>query len=60
MKISSLFCLVRRVESKEVSLKQMLRVVKDDKAKIMQTLEKLNSHKLDALNRTWERVNEYT
>lgn len=48
-----------RVEAKEASLRQMLSTVKRDKEKIEDTIGKINGYKMDALNKTWSKVNEY-
>lgn len=49
-----------RVEAKEASLKQMLGTVKRDKQKIEETIGKLDGYKMEALTKTWTKVNEYT
>lgn len=47
------------VEKKEASLKKMLATVLKDKEKIEQTIDELDRYKLDALEKTWSKVNGY-
>lgn len=51
--------MIDRVEAKDVSLRQMLSTVKKDRSKIEETIGKLNDFMLDALNKTWTKVNRY-
>jgi chromosome segregation ATPase len=46
------------VEKKETSLKKMLATVLKDKEKIEATIEELDRYKRDALQKTWEKVNQ--
>nr|POE87840.1 structural maintenance of chromosomes protein 2 [Quercus suber] len=46
------------VEKKEASLKQMMRTVIKDKKKIEETIESLDEYKKEALQKTWEKVNQ--
>ena len=46
------------VEKKEASLTKMLSQVLGDKEKIEETIEELDRYKRDALQKTWEKVNE--
>ncbi|KXS17946.1 structural maintenance of chromosome 2 [Gonapodya prolifera JEL478] len=48
---------IDRYEKKETSLNQMLNTVKKDKKKIQQTIEELDKHKRQALDKTWKTVN---
>lgn len=52
--------MIDRVESKDNSLKQMLSTVKKDRSKIEETITKLNDYMLEALYKTWEKVNGYS
>ena len=47
------------MEKKEASLKKMLATVLKDKEKIEQTIEELDRYKLDALEKTWAKVNRF-
>lgn len=49
--------MIDRVEAKETSLKQMLTTVKKDRSKIEGTITKLNDYMLEALHKTWTKVN---
>ncbi|KZT03117.1 condensin complex subunit SMC2 [Laetiporus sulphureus 93-53] len=49
--------MIDTVEKKEASLKKMLATVLKDKEKIEQTIEELDRYKLDALEKTWSKVN---
>lgn len=49
--------MIDSVEKKEASLKQMMRTVVKDKAKIEETIGSLDEYKKEALQRTWEKVN---
>jgi len=49
--------MIDTVEKKEASLKKMLGTVLKDKEKIEQTIEELDRYKLDALEKTWTKVN---
>ncbi|PJF17989.1 Smc2 sister chromatid cohesion [Paramicrosporidium saccamoebae] len=49
--------MIDRVESKDHSLKQMLSTVKNDRGKIEGTITKLNDYMLEALHKTWTKVN---
>ncbi|KAL4247183.1 SMC family protein [Abortiporus biennis] len=49
--------MIDSVEKKEASLKKMLSTVLKDKEKIEQTIEELDRYKLDALEKTWAKVN---
>lgn len=46
------------VEKKEKDLMTMYRQVLKDKSKIEETVAKLDEYKKDALQTTWEKVNE--
>ncbi|QIX00971.1 hypothetical protein AMS68_006488 [Peltaster fructicola] len=46
------------VEKKESALKQMMRTVVKDKSKIEETIAALDEYKREALQRTWQKVNE--
>ncbi|GAM90243.1 hypothetical protein ANO11243_082850 [Dothideomycetidae sp. 11243] len=50
--------MIDSVEKKEASLKQMMRTVVKDKAKIEETIGSLDEYKKQALQRTWEKVNK--
>ncbi|KZO91923.1 condensin complex subunit SMC2 [Calocera viscosa TUFC12733] len=45
------------VEKKEVTLKKMMTTVLADKGKIEQTIAELDRYKLEALQKTWKKVN---
>lgn len=49
--------MIDRVEAKDNSLKQMLSTVKKDRGKIEGTITKLNEYMLEALHKTWNKVN---
>jgi structural maintenance of chromosome 2 len=49
--------MIDSVEKKEAALKNMLRTVIKDKAKIEETIVSLDEYKKEALHRTWEKVN---
>ncbi|CAL1701767.1 unnamed protein product [Somion occarium] len=49
--------MIDSVEKKEASLKKMLATVLKDKEKIEQTIDELDRYKLDALEKTWSKVN---
>ncbi|KAH8105378.1 condensin complex subunit SMC2 [Cristinia sonorae] len=49
--------MIDSVEKKEAGLKKMLATVLKDKEKIEQTIEELDRYKLDALEKTWNKVN---
>src|SRR5271154_3453366 len=49
--------MIDSVEKKEASLKNMVRTVIKDKAKIEETIVSLDEYKKEALHRTWEKVN---
>jgi structural maintenance of chromosome 2 len=51
--------MIDSVEKKETSLKNMVRTVVKDKAKIEETIVSLDEYKKEALHRTWEKVNGY-
>ena len=51
--------MIDSVEKKEASLKNMVRTVIKDKAKIEETIVSLDEYKKEALQRTWEKVNAY-
>ncbi len=51
--------MIDRVEAKDASLRQMLLTVKRDRAKIDGTISTLNEYMLEALQKTWAKVNEY-
>lgn len=46
------------VEKKEASLKTMMETVQNDKKMIEDTIKSLDGYKLEALERTWSKVNE--
>jgi structural maintenance of chromosome 2 len=50
--------MIRRQEKKETELKSMLQTVIKDKKKIQETVAELESHKKEALRKTFERVNQ--
>jgi len=47
------------LEKREGALQKNLAIVMKDKAKIETTIENLDQHKRDALQKTWEKVNRY-
>ena len=49
--------MIDSVEKKEASLKNMMRTVVKDKAKIEETIESLDEYKKEALHKTWSKVN---
>jgi len=49
--------MIDSVEKKEVSLKNMMRIVIKDKRKIEETIVSLDEYKKEALQKTWEKVN---
>ncbi|KAF7722002.1 Structural maintenance of chromosomes protein 2 [Apophysomyces ossiformis] len=49
--------MIDNVEKKEASLKQMLATVQKDKQKIEDTIKSLDNYKLEALEKTWTKVN---
>lgn len=49
--------MIDRVEAKDGSLREMLSTVKRDRGKIEGTIGKLNDYMLEALHRTWTKVN---
>ncbi|PNS18708.1 hypothetical protein CAC42_5247 [Sphaceloma murrayae] len=49
--------MIDSVEKKEASLKQMMRTVVKDKAKIEETIGSLDEYKKEALHKTWSKVN---
>src|SRR5579862_3982312 len=49
--------MIDSVEKKETALKNMVRTVIKDKAKIEETIVSLDEYKKEALHRTWEKVN---
>lgn len=49
--------MIESVEKKETALKNMVRTVIKDKAKIEETILSLDEYKKEALRRTWEKVN---
>ncbi|TDL23473.1 condensin complex subunit SMC2 [Rickenella mellea] len=49
--------MIDSVEKKEAALKKMLSTVLKDKEKIEETIEELDRYKRDALQKTWEKVN---
>ncbi|EPQ53318.1 condensin complex subunit SMC2 [Gloeophyllum trabeum ATCC 11539] len=49
--------MIDSVEKKEAALKKMLSTVMKDKEKIEETIEELDRYKLDALEKTWTKVN---
>lgn len=52
----NIMSMIDNVEKKEASLKQMIRTIEKDKAKIVNTIEKLNGYKRETLNATYEKV----
>lgn len=48
-----------RQEKNEKTLKERLATINRDKGKIQNTIEKLDKYKLEALDRTWRKVNVY-
>ncbi|KAI9302946.1 RecF/RecN/SMC [Cunninghamella echinulata] len=50
--------MIDNVEKKESSLMQMLETVRKDKQKIEETISSLENYKLEALERTWRKVNQ--
>ncbi|KAI9316303.1 RecF/RecN/SMC [Dichotomocladium elegans] len=50
--------MIDNVEKKEVSLKTMMQTVQKDKQKIEDTIHSLDNYKLEALERTWTKVNK--
>ncbi|AET39444.1 condensin subunit SMC2 Ecym_4390 [Eremothecium cymbalariae DBVPG len=53
----NIMSMIESVEKKESALKAMIITIEKDKTKIMETIKKLNEYKLDALLKTWEKVN---
>lgn len=51
--------MIDRVEAKDTSLRQMIGTVKKDRSKIEGTITKLNDYMLEALQKTWHKVNQY-
>ena len=51
--------MIDSVEKKETALKNMVRTVIKDKAKIEETIVTLDEYKKEALHRTWAKVNGY-
>jgi len=51
--------MIDSVEKKETALKNMVRTVIKDKAKIEETIVSLDEYKKEALHRTWEKVDSY-
>ncbi|KAF2226818.1 RecF/RecN/SMC [Elsinoe ampelina] len=49
--------MIDSVEKKEASLRQMMRTVIKDKAKIEETIGSLDEYKKEALHKTWSKVN---
>ena len=49
--------MIDSVEKKEASLKQMMRTVVKDKAKIEETIQSLDEYKKETLHKTWSKVN---
>lgn len=47
------------VEKRETALRKMYTTVMKDKEKIEETIQELDRYKLDALQKTWEKVNGY-
>lgn len=47
-----------RVEKKEADLKKNISTVEKDKVKIDETIESIDRHKRDALQKTWAKVNK--
>lgn len=45
--------------AKEKSLKQMVATVRKDKKMIEDTIEQLDEHKKDAMEKTWTKVNRF-
>lgn len=52
----NIMTMIENVEKKEQSLKQMVKTITKDKAKIIKTVDKLNGFKRDTLNRTYQKV----
>ncbi|MCH0629882.1 chromosome segregation protein SMC [Kocuria palustris] len=52
----NIMSMIENVEKKEQSLKQMVKTITKDKAKIIKTVEKLNGFKRDTLNQTYQKV----
>lgn len=50
--------MIDNVEKKETSLRTMIRTIEKDKAKIENTIDKLNGYKRDTLNQTYLKVSE--
>lgn len=50
--------MMERVEVREASLRTMLATIKQDRAKIQETIDKLLLHKREALDKCWRAVNE--
>lgn len=50
--------MIDRVESRDLSLVEMLKTVKKDKEKISSTIEALDDIKKETLHKTWQQVNE--
>lgn len=50
--------MIDRIEAKETALKQMFSVVKKDRKTIEETIDKLNNYKMEALDKTYRKVNE--
>ena len=50
--------MIDSVEKKEASLKQMMKTVIKDKRKIEETINSLDEYKKEALQKTWEKVNQ--
>lgn len=48
--------MIDNVEKKEISLKHMVKTIEKDKAKIENTIDKLNGYKRETLNTTYEKV----
>ncbi|AOA65222.1 Condensin complex subunit [Komagataella phaffii CBS 7435] len=55
---SNIMSIIENVEKKEGSLKQMIRTIEKDKAKIEETINKLNEYKKITLIETWKKVSE--
>ena len=49
--------MIDSVEKKEASLRNMMRTVVKDKAKIEETISSLDEYKKEALHKTWSKVN---
>ena len=47
------------VEKRELELLKHIETVQEDRQKIVDTIEELDRYKRDALNKTWQKVNEY-